>query len=159
MIFRDNKSHDCGVNEVTAYKGREGSGSHRCRSFWNWRPTDIQFELSKVKSPWHKLRYRDPIFPGPVCPFRYSSRCNFSAPDNKLFDRELSNVIRPPISHAIRFIGNAPARIENKFGDDQIILLLQQSFPTLLPTLLYIFMRFILFLFYCCRLLSKKWNS
>jgi len=29
MIFRDNKSCDCGVNEVTAYKGREGSGSHR----------------------------------------------------------------------------------------------------------------------------------
>lgn len=28
MIFRDNKSCDCGVNEVTAYKGREGSGSH-----------------------------------------------------------------------------------------------------------------------------------
>lgn len=29
MIFRDNKSCDCRVNEVTAYKGREGSGSHR----------------------------------------------------------------------------------------------------------------------------------
>jgi len=29
MIFRDNKSCDCEVNEVTAYKGREGSGSHR----------------------------------------------------------------------------------------------------------------------------------
>lgn len=29
MIFRDNKSCDCGVNEVTAYKGREGSSSHR----------------------------------------------------------------------------------------------------------------------------------
>lgn len=29
MIFRDNKSCDCGVNEVTAYKGREGSGTHR----------------------------------------------------------------------------------------------------------------------------------
>lgn len=29
MIFRDNKSCDCEVNEVTAYKGREGNGSHR----------------------------------------------------------------------------------------------------------------------------------
>jgi len=79
-------------------------------------------------------------FPGPRCPFRYSSRCNFSAPDNKLFDRELSNFIQPPISHAIRFIGNALARIENKFGDDQIILSLQQS---VLPTL-FIFIQFIL---------------
>lgn len=69
MISRDNKSRDCEVNEVTAYKGRvEGSRqSSRSRSSsWNWRPTDIQLELSKVKSPWHKLRYRNPIFPNPA---------------------------------------------------------------------------------------------
>jgi len=113
MIFRDNKSCDCEVNEVTAYKGREGSGSHRAA------PPETGDRRISNSSYRRSSRHGTncvtgiPFSRGPRCPFRYSSGCNFSAPDNKLFDRELSNVIRPPISHAIRFIGNASERIEN----------------------------------------------
>lgn len=66
MIFRDNKSRDCGANEVTELtKEEEPSGSHRRTLLvkLETRLLDIQFVLSKVKSPWHKLRYRDPILP------------------------------------------------------------------------------------------------
>jgi len=104
MIFRDNKSHDCGVNEVTDLQKKEKKEKKRAtviaRSSWNWRPTDIQFVLQ---------------FEGQVAAaqialarFHFSVRtlCSLTlpailpnaispAPDNKLYDRELSGDLPP----------------------------------------------------------------
>lgn len=125
MIFRDNKSRDCGINEVTAYKGRDGSGSHRSAppETGDRRISNSSYRRSSRRGTncFTGIPFStSPLPPSPVASFRYSSRCNFSALDNKLFDRELSIVIRPPISHAIRFIGNVYGGIENKYENDRI---------------------------------------
>lgn len=104
MIFRDNKSYDCGVNEVTAYKGREDSGTHRALPETGDR---------RISNSSHRRSSRRgtncvtgiPFSRSPATPSAILPDAIFPL-DNKLFDRELSNVIRPSISHAIRFIGN-----------------------------------------------------
>jgi len=104
MIFRDNKSCDCGVNEVTAYKGREDSGTHRALpETGDRRISNSSYRRSSRRGT--NCVTGIPFSRSPATPSTILPDAIFPL-DNKLFDRELSNVIRPPISHAIRFIGN-----------------------------------------------------
>lgn len=104
MIFQDNKSCDCGVNEVTAYKGREDSGTHRALpETGDRRISNSSYRRSS--RPGTNCVTGIPFSRSPATPSAILPDAIFPL-DNKLFDRELSNVIRPPISHAIQFIGN-----------------------------------------------------
>lgn len=108
MIFRDNKSHDCEVNEVTGLqRKRRRGGSHR--------PLLLKLETDgyPIRAIEGQVAVVQIALLGshfPRSPFRYSSRCNFSAPDNKLSDRELSDVIGPRrfLLRAIRFARDSP---------------------------------------------------
>lgn len=120
MIFRDNKSCDCGVNEVTAYKGREDSGTHRSLFLkletdgYPIRAIEGQVAVAQIALPGSHF----PEVPLPLPPI---------LPD-AIFPRWIISysIANYRMLSGRRFLtwfdlSGISERIENKFGNDQTI--------------------------------------
>lgn len=127
MIFRDNKSCDCGVNEVTAYKGREGSGTHRAAP-----PETGDRRISNSS-------YRRSSRRGTNCvtgiPFSRSPAAPSAILPNAIFPCWIISysIANYRMLSGRRFLtrfdlSGISERIENKFGNDQTILFQQSLF-------------------------------
>lgn len=100
MIFRDNKSRDCRINEVTAYKGREKGGAQRSHrgapppetgdrriSNSSYRRssrrgtncvTGILFSPDRARCPFRRYSSPDAIFPGRIISYSIANYRLFS---------------------------------------------------------------------------------